>query len=264
MLPLWELERCFAEVTSRRDAPDESVERLVTAGPKLTARERLQIYQEGYFARLTECLADDYPALAHALGEPAFEQLCFDYIASHRSRSPSLNRYGAAMADHCRSRTEPWAPFAADLARLEWALVEIVHEPVGQSLPQNALSHVTPDKLASARLVPSPALRVLLCDYPVNAYYRAFREELRPALPERAATGVAVYRSGLTLWRVDLEPRAAALLADLASGRSLEQALIAAAARMSAGEAVLDLVQQLPRWLESWVRDGFFQGIELG
>jgi hypothetical protein len=230
----------------------------------LTASERIRIYQDGYFARLTECLADDYPALAHALGQAAFEELCFDYIAAHRSGSPSLNRYGAGMADYCRTRTEAWAAFASDLARLEWALVEIVHEPVGEPLPPNSLNHVTPEKLASARLVPNPALRVLLCEYPVNAYYRAFREELGPALPEPGATGVAVYRSGLTLWRVDLEPRAAALLADLIAGMSLEQSLIAAAARVSASEGVLDLVQQLPRWLESWMRDGFFQRIQLG
>jgi hypothetical protein len=72
-----------------------------------------------------------------------------------------------------------------------------------------------------------------------------------------------VYRSRLTLWRVDLDPRAAALLVDLVAGVTLEQALIAAAARSSANAAVLELVQVLPRWLESWTRDGFFQRIEL-
>jgi len=224
----------------------------------------VRIYRDGYFARLTECLADDYPALAFALGEAAFEELCSGYIAAHPSRSPSLNYYGAQMAEYCRTRTEPWAAFASDLARLEWALVEIVHEPCAEPLSQNELRSVTPDRLASARLVPSPALRVLLCDYPVNEYYRAFREELARELPEPAASGVAVYRSGLTLWRVDLEPRAAALLADLVSGTSLERALIAAAARVGASEAVVELAQALPRWLETWMRDGFFQRIELG
>jgi hypothetical protein len=263
MLSLVELERWFASITKAREVPDDTAARLVTAGPKLTASERIKIYQDGYFARLTECLADDYPALAYALGEMAFEGLCSGYIAAHPSRSTSLNYYGSKMADHCRTRTEPWAAFACDLARLEWALVEIVHEPRGDALPPHALSHLTPDDLARARLVPNPALRVLLCDYPVNAYYRSFREELAPALPEAAASGVAVYRSGLTLWRVDLEPRAAALLADLVSGMSLERALIAAAARAGASEAVVALAQALPRWLESWMRDGFFQHIEL-
>ena len=39
------------------------LENVVTPGPRLSALERLGIYNDGYFARLVECLRDDYPAV---------------------------------------------------------------------------------------------------------------------------------------------------------------------------------------------------------
>jgi hypothetical protein len=46
----------------------EGAARWFTAGPRLTAHERLAIYRRAYHARLVECLADDYAAVQHALG----------------------------------------------------------------------------------------------------------------------------------------------------------------------------------------------------
>jgi len=71
---------------------------VVTDGPRMTARERLEVYRFGYRARLIECLADDYPVLAETLGETAFEKLCEGYIERFPSSSPSLNYFGRHMA----------------------------------------------------------------------------------------------------------------------------------------------------------------------
>src|SRR5262245_39459472 len=54
---------------------------LIEAG-RLSAADRLAIYRNGYFARLTECLADDYPHVLGALGESTFSTLCKDFIDS--------------------------------------------------------------------------------------------------------------------------------------------------------------------------------------
>jgi len=267
---LRQLQRWFAAVASQPEGVSSDsrrsrqLERLVTPGPRLSAVERLRIYNDGYFARLIECLTDDYPALAYALGDDAFHDLCRGYIAEQPSRSPSLNGYGAGLARHCRTRPEPWAAFAADLACLEWALVEVVHEPLEPCLQAEALAEVQPTRLATARLVKSPALRVLVLDHPVNAFYRAFREDTTPAPPGLARAAVAVYRSGLSLWRLDLEPRAALLLQDLLRGLTLEQAVAGAAHRAGGADGALELARRLPQWLGTWVREGFFRSIALG
>jgi hypothetical protein len=236
------------------------LELWVTEGPSLTAAERLGIYAGGYSARLVECLTDDYPALAHLLGEEAFVSLCRDYVEKYPSRSPSLNAFGRNMTALCRTRREPWAPFAADLARLEWTLVEIVHAPTASSLDPNALAAVPAARWNTARLVPSPTFRLLTFDYPVNRYFQSFLDGDEPCEhPARSESATAVFRQGLTLWRMDLEPTAARLLEDLVSGSPLDSALNELSRRTNdAGE----VLQRLPGWLGAWVANGFFCALE--
>jgi hypothetical protein len=258
---LRELQRWFASVATHPQGllEGQRLERLLTPGPQLSARERLQIYNDGYFARLLECLADDYPAVRYALGEDDFAQLARAYIAQFPSRSPSLNAYGKPMAAFCRTLSQPWADFAADLARLEWALVEIVHEPISTGLTSETLAALPPSRWQAARLVPSRCLRVLSFDYPVNHFFQAFRDEQSPDVPARAASSTAVYRQGQALWRMDLDPRAALLLEDLVAGAPLAAAVAALEGRSrAAGD---ELAQLLPQWLGSWVQSGFFRGI---
>ena len=270
---LHELQRWFASVTTHPEGvlegdlhPERSqnLERLVTPGPRLSAIERVQIYNDGYFARLVECLTDDYPAVSYALAEETFSSLARGYIESYPSRSRSLNAYGQHMAAFCRARPEPWAGFAADLARLEWALVEVVHEPTSESLAPDALATIPAAGWQTARLVPSRGLRLLGFDHPVNDFYQAFRDDRAPELPAPAPTATAVYRQGLSLWRMGLEPRAALLLKDLLSGVPLAVAVATLETRCQAAGTSEELARLLPQWLGSWVQSGFFRGVELG
>jgi hypothetical protein len=243
---------------------DDLIDRLVTPGPMLSASERLRIYNDGYFARLIECLADDYPALAYALGEEAFSSLAREYIEQKPSGSPSLNAYGSGMPEFCHGRAEPWAAFASDLSRLEWALVEAVHAPVSSGLAPDALSSIPASRWHTARLVPNLTLHVLRFDYPVNQYFQAFRDGRGPVVPEPRASATAVYRHGLTLWRMDLAPAATLLLQDLVAGVPLASAVSALEQRSMDPAARDGLVQALPTWLATWVSSGFFVDIELG
>lgn len=268
---LRELQRWFASVTTHPEGvleghlnPGRSkkLERLVTPGPQLSAIDRVQIYADGYFARLVECLTDDYPALSYALGEEEYSSLARAYIESYPSRSRSLNAYGAQMAAFCRARPEAWASFAADLARLEWALVEVVHEPASEGLAPDALATIPAVRWQTARLLPSRGLRLLSFDYPVNDFFQAFRDERAPEMPGRAPTATVVYRQGLALWRMGLEPQAALLLKDLLSSVPLAVAVATLEARSHAAGTSEELARQLPHWLGSWVHSGFFRGVE--
>jgi hypothetical protein len=231
---------------------DEADQRL-TAGPKLGARERLEVYRRGYRARLLECLADDYPVLKHALGEEAFDALGGAYIARFPSTAPNLNDYGRHMAALC---AEGGRAFEADLARLEWAIVEVIHAPVAPPLTMDRLAVIPLEAWGGARLVASRAVRVLRHEHPVNDFFQAVRdgraasvpereasfssgsalcERAAPAssfgsaLSERAAPATAVYRSGVTVWRMGLTPPMAAVLEALLAGAMLEPSLTHAA-----------------------------------
>lgn len=232
-----------------------SVEAVLTRSPALSARERLGIYHSGYRARLLECLADDYPALLHTLGHDAFEQLVRGYVAKYPPHAATLNAYGRHMPQWCRDRALNDALFLSDLARLEWALVEIVHESSSPKLQAEALHAVLPKGLDNVVLQPSAALRVLRFDYPVNAFYRAFREDAEIGPPQPQPCGVAVFRDGRTLYRMDLTLPMVSLLEALASGRPLGAALTVLQSHPGVEPG------QVRVWFERWVSDGLFTSV---
>jgi len=239
----------FARAVMTGERLDEAPERL-TAGPKLGARERLDVYVRGYEARLVECLADDYPVLKHAMGEEAFDALCGRYVARFPSEAPNLNAYGRRMAALC---DEEGRAFEADLARLEWSIVEVVHAPLDTPLSMERLAEMPAEAWPAARLTAARALRIVQTRFPVNDYFQAFRDGRDPARPEPAAAATAVYRGSWTVWRMGLTPPMLAILTALVAGEPLEQAL------GHAGDAP---PEQVMAWFREWVSSGLFVGID--
>jgi hypothetical protein len=236
------------------------VARVVLPSSRLSSVERIGVYHDAYRARLVECLADDYPALAHALGEAAFEELCLAYVFAHPSRSPNLNAFGRHMSAFCRSKSGSLSEMHADLAALEWAMVEVIHTGDAERLSEEALSKIPLPQWARARFAQSDAVRVLEFAYPVNAYFQAFNTGEEPPLPERAWSATAVFRDGATIWRMDMSPPMHALLSALFAGSTLGDALDALASSGSVGENDAPL---LIKWFRDWVRYGFFSGIDV-
>jgi hypothetical protein len=244
--PLREEQLWFARAVMTGAAVDEADHRL-TAGPKLGPRERLEVYRRGYDARLAECLADDYPVLQMALGEEPFETLCRAYAARYPSEAPNLNAYGRHMAEVCQG-------FTADLAKLEWAIVEVIHEASSAPLTMEHLAAVPMEGWATARLVASRALRVLSLEYPANDYFQAVRDGKTPPPPDPEPSATAVYRSGHAVWRMGLTPTMHRVLAALVGGDLLEAAL---------GLAADEPPERVTAWFREWVSSGLFVGVEV-
>jgi len=229
-LSLRQQQQWFADIVSTPEtepAPvdEHSAARLVKPSKTLSALERIDIYRQGYHARLIECLIDDYPVLQHALGEEAFEALCRGYIAEYPSRAPSLNYFGRHMSEFCRTQALPQPLFCADLAALEWAVVLGIHAPTAPAIGFEDLGQVPAERWPGARFTLNPSLQILRLSYPVNAYLQAFRNNAETTIPEPLASAVAVYRTGRSVWRLELELPRVTLVESLASGATLEAAL---------------------------------------
>jgi hypothetical protein len=230
-----------------------SVEQVLSEGPRQSAVERLHIYRYAYTARLVECLADDFGAVRYLLGQQTFESMCRTYIATHPSQSPNLNVYGRDFPAFLRQLAHDWAVFAAELAELEWALVQVVHSQSSDGLSPDALQSVPSAKLASLRFVPNSAVRLLRFEYPVNAYLRAFFLDEQPTPPQKQATSVVVVRAGTTLRRIELSAAQALLLARLLDAEPLLQAL----------DGVDATPAQLQEWFREWTEFRLFAALEL-
>jgi Putative DNA-binding domain len=259
-LQSWLFDRVSAPVSAasaRKDGARDA-ERIVAGS--LGASGRLEIYRHAYFARLVECLTDDYPGVAHALGA-AFEPLCVDFITHHPPPSSSLNFYGAPFARYCARRPEHWAPFASDLARLEWAVVEVIHADARATLDPGQLARLTADDWTRVRLLPSRALRLVSTAYPLHAYYQAILDGEQPEPPEPTGSVIAVCRRGDDIWRSPLNRPLGLLLERLLLGQPLLEAL-EGKSRSLQPERVSPAEMQ--RAFSDWVASGYFAGIALG
>lgn len=231
------------------------VESLVKPGDRMTAMARMEVYHFAYHARLIECLIDDYPALQHALGAEAFEALARRYIEHRPSTHPNLNLFGRHMPDFCGGEAAgdlPNARFLSDLARLEWAMVEVLHAAEAPALSLATLQRKEQADWGAIRLVPTPSLQVLDTSYPVNRYLQAFREGQTPEIPTPEASWTAVYRVRFRIWRMDLTPPMASVLTALLAGRSLEEALETLSAFPGTSP------QEVMIWFREWVEGHFF------
>lgn len=265
---LRELQERMVEAITGSDAAASDAALELTPGPRLTARERLEIYRFGYRARLIECLDDDYPILARTLGETAFEHLANQYIDRFPSRHPNLNAFGrhmsllckdAALGEHDRSRE-----FFSELAALEWALVECIHAREPRPFDLAELQAIPVERWANARLLRSDTVRVLRCAYPVNAFYQACRgRDEHPEIPSPQATWTAVYRRAWRLWRLDLTPAMERVLSALLDGVPIEESLGRMGVDETDPEALAEAERSVMVWFKEWMQGGFFGGVEL-
>src|SRR5262245_46630384 len=243
--------------------PGVSVPDVIRPSRTLAPVERVAIYQRMYPIRMYEALEGDYPALQHFLGDEGFDALVRAYVEVHPSRSYSLNRLGDHLPEFIRTASGIKRPdFCYELARLELAVTEAFDAPETPPLSEAAIAAVPPDAWEHARLTPIAAFRLLSFRYPVNAYLQTVRDDDHDHPKARLKdTWVAVYRRDYGVFRLDLSRTAHDLLADLAAGATLGDA-IASALRRGGKRAPSE--HELFRWFREWMSGGIFREVRGG
>jgi hypothetical protein len=138
----------------------------------LGAAPRLRIYQEMYRARLVDVLREDFPRVIATLGDASFEALATPYLAAHPSMHPSVRYVGERFADWVGGATSD-LPFLADLARLEWARVEVFDAADAEPLRLADLQVIAAEQWPALALRAIPACRLLRCAWPAHEIWAA-------------------------------------------------------------------------------------------
>jgi len=156
----------------RTTAPDgrpmaEVAESFIAPNSRLTAFERLEIYNRQYWYRVLGALAEDFPALRAVIGGRRFEALSIAYLAEHPSRSFTLRNLGsklpawlAAHPEHTGRRHR----LAVDMAKIEWAFVEAFDAAELAPLTQRQIAALQAD----SRLALQPFLQLIALQYPAD------------------------------------------------------------------------------------------------
>lgn len=224
-------------IAARGPEAQRLLDAVVAGDARAPAVARMEIYAEMYFARLRDVLRDEYPKTLRLLGASAFQDLVGDYLLACPPGHPSLRELGgrlpAFLTEHRLGAERPWA---AELARLERARLELFDGPDAEPLTIESLRAGPPERFATLRLRLVPAHALFTPRFELGALWRA--DEPASIVPGRASDAVLVWRRGLevlhrlagaeeTSWLrrlADGEVAFEALCAGLAADRPDEQA----------------------------------------
>jgi hypothetical protein len=264
MLSLPELQRRFVvALVPGAPAPDPALLALIRGRGALDAAARLGIYADMYRARLLDVLREDFPRTLAVLGGARFDALAEGYLARHPSRHPSVRHLGHAFADDL-AVTASAPPWVADLARLEWARVEVFDAPDPEPLRLADLAAVPPADWSELRFTLSAACRLLECAWPVHAIWAAAENDPAGAVALASAAApltVRVWREGWSVSHVAMGAGEARALRAVQRGETFAE-VCAALAREGEGEAVAgeaagdDAAREAGGLLLRWLEDG--------
>lgn len=161
------------------DPQAASLRDFVLGDARGSAALRLEVYANAYFYRIHDALAEDYGALRAALPPEGFHDLVTAYLLVHPPERPSLRDAGARLPRFLAEAPEAapfrrrW-PFASDLARLEWALVDAFDAPEAAPLSAPELAALPPERWESLVLPLHPSAALLRLQHPVHRLREAF------------------------------------------------------------------------------------------
>jgi hypothetical protein len=240
---------------------DASLEELVLPSVQLSSLERLSIYGNMYFLRLTEILAEEFPTVQQLFGKELFGKVVRNYVTRHPSTHYSLSRLGSKFPAYLRDEADdiPDRDFAADVASVERAMEDVFDARRVEPIQFENLTAIPIERWADIRLQTIPALSLLELDHPVNAFITAVRENRHMDIPAAAPAYVAVYRRHYRVWRVDLDAQRFTLLAALQRGESLGTSLDLCASLPETDPG--DLTDSINAWFREWTSEELFCGV---
>ncbi|MGC4092603.1 MAG: DNA-binding domain-containing protein [Polyangiaceae bacterium] len=237
--------------------------RWLTGNDRLSPVEQLEIYREQFWLRHTQALIEDFPGVGGIIGQRDWERLSEGYLGAQPPTSFTLRDLGQHFAEFAAQCS--WLEQRAlvtDMARLEWAYVELFDAADPAPLSPDELAACGEDALAEARLVLSPGVRLLRVGYPVVELRKKIleRSEQDIPLPSAAPENLVIYRSDLAIMHQTPGLEAFTLLDELARGQSLGQACESACA--VGPEATARVAAHVGEWLASWVQLKWIIGVQ--
>ncbi len=256
---------------------DEQIETVICPSHALTSLERLNVYANAYYARLIECLREEFSALVQAIGESGFDALAFSYLQDYPSKSYTLAELGENFPQHLVDTRPPretgdtpdWIDFLIDLARLERLYGDVFDGPGIErieTLQIDDLLSVPQERWHLVRFATAPCLRLAMFRFPVQEYASAARNRDENAdeeipIPEPAETFLVVSRIRFRVRRWSLSRTAYDLLSALVAGNTLQEAIEAAVADSDVDDETV--AANLRDWFEEWASAGFFLSVLL-
>lgn len=246
---------------------------FIAPNSRLTAFERLEIYNRQYWFRLQTAFHEDFPALRAVVGVDRFEALMNAYLTAHPSRSFTLRNLGSKLVEWLTQNPEiagRRAALAIDVTRVEWACIEAFDNA---ELPPLAIEQAAAVG-AESRLTLQPHVQLLALSYPADDLildmHRHQRREsseagtrpdshedepYKPLRLRKRTTWLAVHRADFSLYYRRLTQPEYLTLVAIRDGHTLPEALEAgfAGSRLNAATQL----NHVKTWFANWAQLGW-------
>ncbi len=166
MMPLTANEDMCSHAPDGRSM-EQVADGFIAPNSRLSAFERLEIYNRQYWFRVLSALIEDFPALRAVVGAHRFEALSIAYLTAHPSRSFSIRNLGSRLVEWLAAHPQFAGrrhALAVDIARIEWALVEAFDNAEYAPLTLDQVATLDAGSLLSLQ----PHVQLLALSYPAD------------------------------------------------------------------------------------------------
>jgi hypothetical protein len=266
---------------------------FVRGDERLGPAERLDIYADMYFYRLRDSLAEDFAKVRAIAGGDRFHNLVTDYLLVHPSSHWSMRDLGKALPSYLGGHAlHEEFPYLPDLARLEWARIDVFDEADAAPLTRSEIPGIPRESIAALRLRLVPACRLLALDWNVAPVWRRLEEisegsepgginsasveaagESAPSEavavdpPERKRVTLRVWRKGFDVLHRGTRPDEHACLAEMERGGAslprIGEIVLEGLSEEGAGgaDAAEAAARRIAALMETWIEDGIVKAI---
>ena len=278
---LLDIQRAMTSVLFRRLTPGDGMrlesaavaEQIIKPNDRLSAFERLEIYNQQYWWRLLGNFGDDYRTVRAIIGTRKFDKLAVAYLEEYGSSSWSLRDLGqhlVAFIDRNPELTAPHTALAREMASLEWAKTLAFDNEGRDPIDPQRIATRPAERL---KLGLQPYLVLLQLRYPVDHLVRKMRSSggeaasnavasatrrrsvrLLRARPSPEPIHLAVHRVNFSVYYKRIEPEAFRILSALRDGATLADACERGFVDSPNIETA---AQKIGEWFQMWTRYGW-------
>ncbi|MBO9508460.1 DNA-binding domain-containing protein [Thalassospira sp. A3_1] len=192
---------------------------------------RFAIYRNNVHRGLGDALIAAYPVVAKLVGEDFFRAMAQGFFRAEQARTGSLALYGAGFAEFIDGfDAAASVPYLSDIARLERARLEVLHEADEVVLDANSLAAFG-DDLAACRFVAHSACRLVNSSFPIHAIWlrqQADQDGKEAAPVVQQAENILITRPGMTVRQIVLDDGGAVFARCLLDGMTVAEGYDAA------------------------------------
>ena len=244
-----------SEIRASRHQAPEPFQALLNPQGHASGQERLQVYAEGYTARIRESIAEVYETVRCALDAEVFDELCLGYAQRYDSDDYNLNHAGKHLEEFLKtSSLSKEAPFLPDLAKFEWGLWEAFHSfDESSAFTHSDLAKIPLEDWERSVIDFQPSVKLLDSDWPGLDLWKTRRESsdaLKKVRLNNNPQKILIGRRGDQVRCELLGLEQFLLVRGLLAGKPLG-AVCEELAEISETEEL-----PIAAWFQSWVQDG--------